>query len=399
MAMHDPLAVAVALDASLVHTVSLPVAVETQGQQTLGMTVADRRDNKRRSAAMPRLDVALEVDAERFLRLFAERVLNRQTPRTACTRRHANVVVVGSVNTDLTVQTAHLPVPGETVLGSALHTSFGGKGANQAVAAKRAGAQTTLLAKLGRDRYGQDYAVHLHREGLDTAYLKWASDVPTGVALITVDRRGQNQIVVAPGANEALQADDLSASEAQLTSAQALLVQLETPLTTVEAALRRAKTAGIMTVLNPAPAQRLPARFARLVDLLIPNEVEAAILCDKPTGSLRQARVAVNLLYEQGYRMVVLTLGKRGVIYRDANGLGHAPALKVEAIDATAAGDTFVGYLACALAEGRSLAEAVRLANAAAALSVTRIGAQSSIPQRHEVRGFIAQTGKARGRI
>lgn len=393
MAMHDPLAVAVALDASLVRTTSLPVVVETQGQQTLGMTVADRREQTHQAAARPRLEVALEVDSERFLQLFAERVLKRQAAPTARVQQSAKVVVVGSVNTDLTVQTARLPMRGETVLGSALHTSFGGKGANQAVAAKRAGAQTTLLAKLGRDRYGEDYAVHLCQEGLDTATLQWAPDRPTGVALIAVDRRGQNQIVVAPGANAALQPDDLAANEAPLTSAQALLVQLETPLATVEAALRSAKTAGVITVLNPAPARRLPARFAPLVDLLIPNEVEATMLCGKPVGSLRQARGAVNLLYEQGYGMVVLTLGRRGAVYRDAHGLGHIPAFQVEAKDTTAAGDTFVGYLACALAEGRLLSEAVRLANAAAALSVTRIGAQPSIPQRREVQDFIAKTG------
>lgn len=393
MAMHDPLAVAVALDASLVRTTSLPVAVETRGQQTLGMTVADRRDQTRQAAAMPRLEVALEVDAERFLSLFAERVLKRQAALTARVQQSAKVVVVGSVNTDLTVQSASLPMPGETVLGGALYTSFGGKGANQAVAAKRAGAQTTLLAKLGCDRYGEDYAVHLCQEGLDTAALQWASEMSTGVALIAVDRRGQNQIVVSPGANAALQPDDLSASAASLASAQALLVQLETPLATVEAALRGAKTAGVMTVLNPAPARRLPARFAPLVDLLIPNEVEAAMLCGKAVGSLRQARDAVNLLYEQGYGRVVLTLGKRGAVYRDAHGMGHIPALQVEAKDSTAAGDTFVGYLACALAEGRLLSEAVRWANAAAALSVTRIGAQASIPQRREVQDFIAKTG------
>jgi ribokinase len=390
MAMHDPLAVAVALDPSLVRTTRLPVVVETQGQQTLGMTVADRRPASRQSTVLPHADVALQVDAERVLRLVAERVLSRQLSRTTVPQRQARIVVVGSANTDLTVQTARLPTPGETVLAGTLYTSFGGKGANQAVAAKRAGARTTLLARLGRDRYGQDYADHLRQEGLDTAYLQWASDVPSGIALITVDRRGQNQIVVAPGANSALQARDLQAIEAVAVSAQALLVQLETPLATVEAALRWAKAAGITTLLNPAPARHLPARFARLVDLLIPNENEAAMLCGKPVASLRQARIAANLLYKQGYGVVVLTLGRRGVMYRDAQGAVHLPAHQVAVQDATAAGDTFVGYLACVLAEGRALAEAVMLANAAAALAVTRPGAQASIPQRHEVQSFLA---------
>lgn len=395
MAMHDPLAVAVALDPALVQTTRLPVVVETRGQQTLGMTVADRRTATLQSAALPCVDVALQVDAERVLGLVAERVLSRQTPRMTTAVRSTRVVVVGSANTDLTVHAARLPAPGETVLGGALYTSFGGKGANQAVAAKRAGARTTLLASLGRDRYGQDYANHLRQEGLDITRLQWTSEAPSGVALITVDRRGQNQIVVAPGANGALQPDDLQAIKGVAASAQALLVQLETPLATVEAALRWAKAAGITTLLNPAPARRLPARFTRLVDLLIPNESEAAILCGKPVASLRQARVAADLLYERGYRIVVLTLGQRGVVYRDAQGMVHIPAHQVQMKDATAAGDTFVGYLACALAEERTLSEAVALANAAAALAVTRQGAQSAIPQRHEVQRFLAsgQTG------
>lgn len=390
MAMHDPLAVAVALDPSLVQTTSLPVVVETQGQQTLGMTVADRRDAAQQSAILPRADVALQVDAERVLQLLAERVLSRQMPQALTRQHHAGIVVVGSANTDLTVQTARLPAPGETVLGGTLYTSFGGKGANQAVAAKRAGVQTTLLARLGHDRYGRDYADHLRQEGLVTEHLQWTSDAASGIALISVDRRGQNQIVVAPGANNDLQPDDLQAIEGVVASAQVLLVQLEIPLITVEAALRRAKTAGAITLLNPAPARRLPARFARLVDLLVPNESEAAMLCGRPVRSLRQARAAVNLLYKKGYHTVVLTLGQRGVMVRDAAGAVHLPAHEVQTKDATAAGDTFVGYLACALAEGCALSEAVALANAAAALAVTRPGAQASIPQRHEVQRFLA---------
>ena len=270
-----------------------------------------------------------------------------------------------------------------------MYTSFGGKGANQAIAARRAGAHVALVAKFGHDRYGQDYAAYLRREGLDVASLKWAPDLPSGVALITVDRRGQNQIAVAPGANATLRPDDLHGLEAHLASAHVLLTQLETPLETVEVALGCAKAAGVTTILNPAPARRLPARLIRLIDILTPNEGEAAMLCGKPVRTLRQARTAANFLHRQGYRTVVITLGKRGVVYRDEHGVAHASGCEIRAKDATAAGDTFVGYLACALAEGYALSEAVTLANAAAGLSVTREGAQSSIPRRREVHDFL----------
>jgi ribokinase len=390
MAMHDPLAVAVALDPSLVQLTTLPVSVETQGQQTLGMTVADRRDATYWSPSLPHIEVALEVDAPRVLELFAERVLSSRPRQSGRHQRQARVVVVGSANIDLTVRTSHLPTTGETVLGKELYTAFGGKGANQALAAKRAGAQVSLLAKLGDDRYGQDYAHYLRREGLNVSGLQWTSAFPSGVALITVDRRGQNQITVAPGANAAWCPEDLHGSNALLTSAQVLLTQLEIPLATVEAALRSAKAVGLTTILNPAPARRLPTRLAHLVDILIPNESEAAVLCGRPIRTLRQARAAVRSLHQEGYRTVIMTRGKRGIVYTDTHRVMHLPCCTVHAKDTTAAGDTFVGYLACALAEGQALPKALRLANAAAALAVTRKGAQPSIPHRHEVQHFLA---------
>lgn len=386
MAMHDPLAVAVAIDASLVRTTSLPLAVETQGQQTLGMTVADWRDATRRAASMPQVDVALEVDATRVLTLFAARVLSRQGPRQPQLGR---VIVVGSANTDLTVRVPRLPVAGETVLGKALYTAFGGKGANQALAAHRAGATVAFLGKLGQDSYGQDYANHFRREGIDISGVQWQVDQPSGVALITVDQRGQNQIAVASGANAMFLPGDLEKLETYLGTARMLVTQLEIPLQTVEMALRQAKARGLITLLNPAPATRLPARLARLVDLLVPNENEAEILCGRPVRTLPQARTAARALHQEGYAIVIITLGKRGVVFTDGQRVEHLPGHTVHAIDATAAGDTFVGYLACALAEGQELSAALALANAAAAITVTRLGAQSSMPQRTEVQRFL----------
>jgi ribokinase len=388
LAMHDPLAVAVAIDPSLVQLTPLPVRVETQGQHTLGMTVADRRNTLHRIPEQSHLNVALDVDAPRVLAMFAERVLTGGSGQSRPSHRRAEVVVVGSANTDLVVRAPHLPTPGETVLGSALQATFGGKGANQAVAARRAGAGVALLARLGRDAYGQEYAAHLRREGVDIAGVQLDDSLPSGVALITVDRHGQNLITVAPGANAALTPDALDGLTERLASARVLLTQLETPLETVETALRRARAAGVTTVLNPAPARRIPARLARLVDILVPNAGEAALLCGQPVHTLRQAHTAARQLRQQGYRTAVITLGKRGLVYTDGEDTTHLPGHEIQASDTTAAGDTFVGYLACALAQGQALQPALTFANAAAALAVTRAGAQPSIPHRRDVQRF-----------
>jgi ribokinase len=387
MPMHDPLAVAIAIDASLVQCTRLPLRVETQGKRTLGMTVADRRDPTRHAPDDPRVDVALGVHAERFFTLFAERVLTKRTRPvqrpTASSQGH--VIVVGSANTDLTVPVPHLPHTGETVLGAALRTAFGGKGANQALAARRAGAHVAFVGKLGRDTYGRDFVEYLQREGVDLSGVRWDETQPSGVALITVDRRGQNHIAVASGANATFTPDDLDGLPALLTAGSVLVVQLENPLATIEAALRQAKQAGVLTVLNPAPARRLPARLIPLIDILVPNEVEAAMLAKRTVNTPRQAITAIRTLQESGYRTVAITLGKQGVVYAADQAPVHLPGLDVHAVDTTAAGDTFVGYFACALAEGRPLADALAFANTAAALSVTRTGAMPSIPQRDEV--------------
>lgn len=395
MPMHDPLAVAVAVDASLVHLTTLPVGVETRGQQTLGMTVADQRATARQASSFAPVQVALEVDAPRVLALFAERVLARPKPPARQHRSRAGVLVVGSANTDLSVRVPHLPGAGETVLGSTFFTAFGGKGANQALASQRAGARVAFLTKLGQDRYGQDYVRYLQQEGLDMTDVQWDSGLPSGIALITVDRHGQNQIAVAAGANAALHPAHLQGLERHLGSSRVLLTQLEIPLVTVEAALRQAKAAGMTTLLNPAPAQPLPARLSHLVDILVPNEQEAALLCGKPVRTLRQAQRAASDLHQRGYDTVIITLGARGLVYTNAQASSHLPAHIVQVRDTTAAGDTFVGYLACALAEGRLLADALQVANAAAALTVTREGAQPSIPHRSDVQQFLSRVDRS----
>jgi ribokinase len=390
MAIHDPLAVAVALDPSLVQLTPLRLGVETQGERALGMTIADRRPPERQDTTLTNpIDVALEVDAARVLALFAERVFARPAQRRQ-SQSQARVLVVGSANTDLTVYTPHLPTPGETVLGNELLTTFGGKGANQALAARRAGAQVTFIAKLGQDIYGQEYARYLRQEGLDTSALRWDAAQPSGIALITVDRRGHNQITVAPGANSALLPADLHLLEQHGLPGQVVLVQLETPLATVETVLRRAKAAGATTILNPAPARPLPVRLRQYVDILVPNEVEAAALCGQTVRTRQQAHSAARTLQRLGYRTVVITLGKHGAVYTAEQDTVHLPGRQVAVKDTTAAGDTFVGYLACALAEGQSLPDALQLANAAAALAVTRPGAQPAIPTRHDVLQFLA---------
>ncbi|GIX47576.1 MAG: hypothetical protein KatS3mg131_1787 [Candidatus Tectimicrobiota bacterium] len=380
--LHDPLAVAVALDPSLVCTQVLPLGVETRGQLTRGMTIADRRTPPRRETALPQIRVALDVDAERALALFAARVLrpSRRPPPAAAAR----VTVVGSANLDYTVVAPHLPAAGETVLGRKGQMAYGGKGANQAVAAKRAGAEVVLVAKLGQDPAGQDYVRYLRHSGLNTAGLRQDPARPTGMALITVDRHGQNQIAVAPGANAALAPTDLEELRPLLTSGRVLLVQLETPLPTVTAALRVAKEAGMYTLLNPAPARRLPAALAPLVDLLVPNRGEAATLCGLATETLQQAAQAALALRRAGFATVVITLGADGLVYTEGDGVFWLPALPVPVRDTTAAGDTFVGYLAWGLAAGWPLRDALPLANAAAALAVTRVGAQPAIPWRDE---------------
>ena len=303
-----------------------------------------------------------------------------------------SIVVIGSSNTDLIVRAPRLPAAGETVLGGDLATAAGGKGANQAVAAVRLGAPVSFVACLGPDMFGQQAAAALAAEGLDLTYLVHPTNAragdpaaPSGVALIVVDDAGQNLIAVAPGANSRLTPAAVQAAQPALAAARVLLLQLELPLDTVLAAARAGRAAGLTVILNPAPAQPLPAELYPLLDFITPNEHEAHTL----TG-LADPTAAADALLARGVRNVIVTLGAEGALVAAPGQSKRVSGFRVQAVDTTAAGDAFNGGLAVALARGDGLAAAVRYAHAVGALSVTRAGAQPSLPTAAEVSAFLA---------
>ena len=381
--MHDPLALASVIAPALLRTETFPMRVELHGSETLGMTVADRRARAAARRGWHPVEVATGVDADTALEMLAARVLDAgPAPRTRG-RRKPRVSVVGGANTDFIVHAPSLPAAGETVQGSPLLTAYGGKGANQAVAAARGGARVRFVAKVGDDDAGRRYLAHLRDSGIEVSG-GLDPALPSGVALISVDRHGQNLISVAPGANERLRPADLP-SPAELRGDAVLVTQLETPLETVEAALRRGREAGATTILNAAPAQPLPEHFASLIDILVANEGETLLLAGNPDGGVDEAMRA---LESRGYATIVATLGPQGIAWRSGETTGRLEGIEVDVLDATGSGDTFVGYLACGLARGLALPEALGEANAAAALSVTRAGAQPAIPTRRQVTRF-----------
>ncbi len=298
------------------------------------------------------------------------------------------IFVMGSSNTDMVVKAATFPLPGETILGGTFFMNPGGKGANQAVAAARLGGQVTFLAKVGNDIFGYQARQQFEQEGIETQFILTDAVNPSGVALITVDAKGENSIVVAPGANAALSAQDLEPAEKALHQAGILLMQLEIPLETVTVAARMAATQGIKVILNPAPARPLPDELLSGLYLLTPNESEAETLTGVSVTNLATAKAAAEKLRQKGVANVVITLGVRGALVFTADYSCHVPAPAVTAVDTTAAGDVFNGALAVALAEGQDLGEAVRFANQAAAFSVTKLGAQASAPTRQDLHGI-----------
>jgi ribokinase len=299
------------------------------------------------------------------------------------------IVVVGSSNTDMIVKLPHLPKPGETVINGSFAMAAGGKGANQAVASARAGGDVTLLTKVGSDQFGRQALEGFRKEGINIDYVGIDSSSPSGVAVIFVDGRGENCIGVASGANGEFQQSDLSAALDLISSADVLLVQLEIPLPTVEAAIRCAAQTGVRVILNPAPARKLNAEVLRHVSVLTPNQTEAEILSDVALVDDKSLVKGAKALHSMGVRTVVITLGERGAFLAEGGIFEHIPAFKVEAIDTTAAGDVFNGALAVSMGEGRSMQEAIRFANAAAALSVRKLGAQPSAPRRTEILDFM----------
>jgi len=295
------------------------------------------------------------------------------------------VVVVGSLNMDLVIRVDRLPRPGETVLGNAYETHPGGKGANQAVAAARLGARVRMLGRVGEDLFGEALTTRLTSEGVDTTRVL-KTHGPSGVAFILVDSAGQNQIAVAPGANSRLAPEDLPAESFQ--GATVLLLQLEVPLATVQRAIALGRAAGARVLLNASPVAPLPREAWKGVDVLVVNEVEAAELADVPQPQTPREALALARHLCDLVPRTVLTLGAQGAVWA-GEAEGHLPAFPVPAVDSTAAGDAFAGALAVALAEGKSLPEAVRFASAAGALATTRPGAQPSLPLRGEVEALM----------
>ena len=305
------------------------------------------------------------------------------------------ITVVGSFNTDLLVRTPRIPVGGETILGRDYRTGPGGKGANQAVAAARLGAEVTMVVKLGADDLGDRAEENLRREGVSPDFILRTTETHTGVAFIVLDDAGENMIVVAPGANAALTPDDVEAAREAIVGAEVLLVQLESPLDTVDRALVLARAAGVLTILNPAPGAKLGSDLLRKVDLLTPNETEAELISGRRVTTLDEAEAAARELLAMGVGGVVVTLGARGALIVRGEQVAHVPGRVVDVVDTTGAGDAFNGALAVALAEGRALVEAVAFANAAAALQVTRLGTAPAMPYRKEVEALLADTASA----
>ena len=292
--------------------------------------------------------------------------------------RQPHIVVVGSANIDLTTVTDAFPRPGETIFGTAFHLGFGGKGANQAVAASLCGARVSMVARVGDDLFGPAYIDNLKARGIDTAHVKITPGVSSGVAPIFVDSSGQNRILVVKGANDRLSAEDIDAAADVLRAADCVVLQLEIPLATVYHTLQIARRHGVRSILNPAPGQALDLAAAADADYVIPNETEAEALSGMPVGSLEEARACAGWLRDRGLRGVIVTLGANGALFADE----HLAPHRVEAVDTTGAGDAFIGAFATFLAGGDGEAEAIRKANVYAALSTLGIGTQSSFVTR-----------------
>jgi ribokinase len=309
-------------------------------------------------------------------------------------KQRTAVTVVGSANMDLIVKSSRIPAVGETILGTDFFMLPGGKGANQAVAAAKVGATVHFVAKLGEDVYGNESLNNFKSVGIDTKYITRTKDAPSGVALINIDDKGQNQIVVVPGANGKLSPSDVQSSSSAIEQSAVVVAQLEIQLETVQKAAELAKKYNAQFILNPAPAQALPAKLLAAVDILTPNETEASLLTGIDVTDLDSARKASAKLLECGVKAVIITMGAQGFLLTTSQQNTFVKAVKVTPVDSTAAGDAFTGSLAAALAWGKSLEEASEFANFVAALSVTKVGAQASMPTMKEVETFMAQKSK-----
>ena len=301
-----------------------------------------------------------------------------------------SILVVGSSNTDMIIKVRHIPKPGETILGGEFASAAGGKGANQAVGAARAGGAVTFIARVGQDMFGDQAVAGFVADGINVEHVVRDRTCPSGVALIFVAENGENSIAVASGANGKLAPADLKKARRAFAQASVVVLQLETPLKTVQAAAQLAASAGARVILNPAPAQPLPDNLLRRVYLLTPNESEAELLTGVAVKNDAAVARAADALLARGVQNVIITLGARGAFVAGQEARAFVPGFKVKPVDTTGAGDVFNGTLAVALAEGKPLLEAARFASAAAAISVTRLGAQPSAPTRKEIDRLLA---------
>jgi ribokinase len=299
--------------------------------------------------------------------------------------RKPKITIVGSFNTDLMVRTVRMPQPGETILGGPFVTGPGGKGANQAVAAARLGADVTIVVKLGQDYYGDLAYENLRKEGIRTDGVIRTSDTHTGAAFILVDDQGENMIVVAGGANNQLLPEDIEKIRPAILDADIVVMQLEIPVQTVLYTAKLAAEAGVKVQLNPAPGQTLPSELLERVDYMTPNETETHLVTGMAIDNPQNAQLAAQSLLKSGVKAVVMTLGAKGALAVTEGEVSLVPGRKVNVLDTTGAGDAFNGALAVALTEGKPLAAAVEFANCAAALQVTRQGTAPAMPYRAEV--------------
>lgn len=295
------------------------------------------------------------------------------------------IVVIGSTNTDMVVKSRSIPVPGETVLGGAFMMNQGGKGANQAVAIARLQGEVTLIAKTGNDLFGQKTLEIFNAENIDTNFVFMDASSPSGVAIIMVDASGENSIVVASGANSNLNIQDINKVKEIIESAGILLMQLEIPMETVEFAAKMAKKKGVKVILNPAPAAFLSDDLLKCLYAIIPNESEAEMLSGIKVTDWNSAKIAADIISSKGVGVVIITLGSKGALIKENEKYYELPVKKIEAVDTTAAGDTFCAAICVGLSEGLSIEDAAIMANKAAGITVTREGAQPAIPYRHEI--------------
>jgi ribokinase len=304
-----------------------------------------------------------------------------------------DIVVIGSLNTDLVIKTERLPDPGETLHGEDLQTIPGGKGANQAAAAARLGSRVAMVGRVGADQFGPHLVDNLAHQGVNTGHVRVDPGTCTGIALIIVDDQGENTILLTAGANGQVSHSDVDSASALLSQARLVLLQFEIPFETVEYTLDKASQLGVMTVLNPAPANPIDPDLLAKIDIMVPNQTELEFISGIPANDDESTRTAAQTLVDKGVGVVIVTLGERGALLVTPEETTMVPGIKVDVVDTTAAGDAFIGALATAIVRDMPLADAVRFANCAGALATTRFGAQPSLPSADEVyqvfsRGF-----------